>query len=308
MRTGVAVGFFDGVHLGHRAILADAYAALTFRHHPLAVLAPARAPRLLMSSSARLAAIRATGVPQVVALEFDRTLAALPPEDFAARFLASLAGPGRTVRCGADWHFGRGGEGDAALLRRLGYRVEVVPDVVVAGGRVSSTRIRTTLEAGDVTAANAMLGRTYAVVGTVSTGKGRGRTLGFPTVNVVPDAADGAESVRLPLGVYVVDFDGRPALANYGLAPTMGAESWSRPVLEVHIPDVTEFPCETGRRVSVGLVRFLRPERRFASEADLARQIAADLDAFRKASAITADMKAAGSHLERSQSAGCPER
>ena len=154
----VAVGFFDGVHLGHQAILKGAEAALTFRNHPLAVLSPERAPRLLMDVEERLAAIRACGVGDVVALNFTPEFARLSPEEFLA-----MAGITRKVkvRCGANWRFGRGGAADATWLRAHGYSVEVVPAVEYRGEAVSSTRIRAALERGEVEDAGAMLGRPF---------------------------------------------------------------------------------------------------------------------------------------------------
>ena len=135
----VAVGFFDGVHLGHRAILSGADVALTFRNHPLSVVAPERAPRLLMDFDSRVAAIRACGVREVRAFDFTPEFARLLPAEFLAE-----AGISREteVRCGSNWRFGRGGEGDAEWLRARGYRVTVVPSVSYRGEGVSSTRIR----------------------------------------------------------------------------------------------------------------------------------------------------------------------
>ena len=138
----VAVGFFDGVHLGHQAILKGAEAALTFRNHPLAVLSPERAPRLLMDVGERLAAIRACGLKEIVALDFTTEFARLSPEEFLA-----TAGISREtkIRCGANWRFGRGGTADATWLREHGYSVEVIPAVEYRGEAVSSTRIRAAL-------------------------------------------------------------------------------------------------------------------------------------------------------------------
>ena len=158
----VAVGFFDGVHLGHRAILSGADVALTFRNHPLSVVAPERAPRLLMDFDSRVAAIRACGVREVRAFDFTPEFARLSPAEFLAE-----AGISREteVRCGSNWRFGRGGEGDAEWLRARGYRVTVVPSVSYRGEGVSSTRIRAALERGDVEDANAMLGRPFSAAG-----------------------------------------------------------------------------------------------------------------------------------------------
>ena len=259
---GLAVGFFDGVHLGHQAILKDAAAALTFGTHPLAVLDPARAPHLIMTREERLSAI---GCPTKV-LDFTPDLAAQSPEDFAARFLA-----GWCVRCGSNWRFGRGGIGDADWLRRHGYAVEVIEPAVYQGEMISSSRIRAALSRGELEDANAMLGRRYAVCGEVMPGKGLGRRLGYPTVNVQPP-----RELLLPQGVYAVEAAGVKGIANYGCAPTMGAQAWQVPVLEVHfLGDVPSAPPQ----LRVEFERFIRPERTFASPEELKTQIAADVRA-----------------------------
>jgi len=263
----VAVGFFDGVHRGHRAILEGADVALTFRNHPLSLLAPERAPRLMMSPADREAAIRACGVSTVVSLDFTRELADMSPEDFAARYLRA-----RSVRCGENWRFGRGGSGDAALLRKMGVEVTVVSYAEYDGDRISSTRIRAALESGDVVSANAMLGRRFSVEGAVTSGKGVGGKLGFPTVNVAVGAPDDPPMVRLPRGVYEVEWRGLRGVANFGVAPTMRERAWSRPVLEVHFAE----PPPQAQEMKVELIRFVRPEREFQSVEDLRRQIAAD--------------------------------
>lgn len=272
---GVAVGFFDGVHLGHRAILDSADVALTFRSHPLSVLAPARAPRLLMDFETRIAAIRAAGVREVVALEFTRELAALPPEEYVRRHILPLApGSAPVIRCGADWRFGCDGAGSVGLLRQLGLEVTAVPPVLWQGVRISSSRIRACLAAGDLAGAAAMLGAPYRISAPAVPGKGVGRALGFPTLNFAVDAP-------LRRGVYEVRLGAAVALANYGLAPTMGDRAWTTPTLEVHL--VTGAPPEAkgspagAERLTIEFRRFLRDERRFASVAELTRAIAADI-------------------------------
>ena len=264
----LAVGFFDGVHLGHQAILRGASAALTFRAHPLSVLAPERAPRLVMTLEDRVAAIRACGVREVTVLDFTPALAMMSAADFAAEHLAAGA-----VRCGADWRFGRGGEGDADFLRARGIVVEVVPYAVFAGARVSSSRLRASLSRGEIEEANAMMGRRFRVTGRCFAGKGEGARLGCPTINVRP-----ATGLAIPFGVYEVVLGGQTAIANYGLAPTMGERAWQEPVLEVHL---LEGAVPAGDEFAVEFVRFLRPERKFESAEDLARQIAADCDTIR---------------------------
>ena len=269
----LAVGFFDGVHLGHQAILRRAGRALTFRNHPLSVLSPERAPRLIMSAEEKSAAIRACGVADVELVDFTPELAALSPEDFASRHFVGRNGQRCAVVCGENWRFGAGGHGDADFLRSLGFEVEVVPYATVGGERVSSSRIRKALADGDVGTAEAMLGRSVAVEGTRFGGKGMGAELGFPTVNL----RLGASPVSLlPFGVYAVEACGSAVVANYGVAPTMGDASWPEPVLELHFVDAPPSELPEGR-VRVEFVRFVRPERRFASLDELKRQIAEDV-------------------------------
>ena len=263
----VAVGFFDGVHLGHQSILKGAEAALTFRNHPLAVLSPDRAPRLLMDAEERLAAIRSCGVGEVVALNFTPEFARLSPEEFLA-----TAGITRKVkvRCGDNWRFGRGGAADATWLRAHGYSVEVIPAVEYRGEAVSSTRIRAALERGEVEDACAMLGRPFEVRGEVFAGKGEGSRLGYPTVNLKPSSLN----IRLPLGVYAVEAGGVRAVANYGFAPTFGERAWEEPVVEVHF--LRQAPDTQGGFAEVKLLRFLRAEQKFDSPDALKSQIARD--------------------------------
>ncbi len=273
----LAVGFFDGVHLGHQEILRGADRALTFRNHPLSVLAPARAPRLIMSLDDRLAAIRACGVQEVRALDFTPELAALSPEDFVARYLTPAGTMARPkIRCGANWTFGAGGAGDAVRLRELGFDVSVVPYARWNGLPISSSRIRATLAEGDVAAANAMLGHPFCVTGEVLRGKGLGSQLGFPTVNVrLPEWR-----VALRRGVYEVEVAGVRGLANCGVAPTLGAQRWPTPVLEIHFPGC-KAAFVPAAPFTVVFVRFVREERTFASLNELTRQIACDCQAVR---------------------------
>lgn len=221
-----------------------------------------------MSLEERCAAIRACGVGEVTALDFTRELAALEPEAFAARHLAR-----RRIRCGANWRFGKGGRGDAELLRSCGAEVTVVPTVEYGGAPVSSTRIRAALEAGRPEAACGMLGRPFRVRGVRFAGKGEGRRLACPTLNLRLQGL----SLRLPLGVYVAEVDGAQCLANYGVAPTFGPRAWPEPVMEVHFPQASPASLAGCDVVSVGLLRFVRPERAFATLDALKAQIAADL-------------------------------
>ena len=274
--SSLAVGFFDGVHLGHQAILKGADAALTFRNHPLTVLAPEKAPRLIMTCEERVAAIRACGVKDVTVLEFTPELAEMTAAEFAQEyFLATKGHKGaQRIVCGANWRFGKGGAGDAEFLRKRGIDVEVVPYAEYKGGPVSSSRIRTALERGEIEDANAMMGRKFEVRGSSFKGKGVGKEIGFPTLNLGLSNLN----LKLPLGVYEVEVGGRRAIANYGLAPTMGDKAWERPILEIHLlgEGSEDVRPETEDVMTVLFVRYVRPEKKFDSIDDLKRQIAVD--------------------------------
>ena len=285
--TSLAVGFFDGVHLGHQAILKGADAALTFRNHPLTVLAPEKAPRLIMSCEERVAAIRACGVGEVTVLDFTPELVAMSPDEFVTRHLASSVSRLKSsVRCGANWRFGAGGTGVAAFLRSRGIAVEVVPYAEYKNERVSSSRIRAALERGEIEDANAMLGRKFEVQGLKFKGKGLGTKIGYPTVNLrIPEreSCECGESSRIVLrrGVYEVELEGLKGIANYGTAPTMGDKAWRKNVLEVHLPEDSPDSLDSRSKLRVSFLRFIRPEKKFDSIDDLRRQIAADCDTIR---------------------------
>lgn len=271
-RRGLAVGFFDGVHLGHQAILRRASAALTFRAHPLSVLSPEKSPRLLMDAGERIAAIKACGVESVEVLDFTTELASMSPEEFIARYMGAARRDG-VVYCGGNWRFGRGGKGDASLLSANGISVEVLPYALHRGERISSTRIRAALESGEIEDAMAMLGRPWSAKGIAFAGKGAGTRLGFPTLNLRLDGL----MLRLRRGVYVVDLAGARAVANYGVAPTFGDKAWASPVLEVHFIDAMPEVSE-GEALEVAFHAFLRAEKQFASLADLQAQIGFDVE------------------------------
>ena len=272
---GLAVGFFDGVHLGHQAILKGASAALTFRNHPLAVLAPGKAPRLIMTCEERVAAIKACGVGEVTVLDFTPELAEMSADEFVREYLlASKERKGaQRIRCGENWRFGKGGEGNAEWLRTKGIDVEVASYVEYKGERISSSRIRRCLENGEIEDANVMLGRKFQVSGSRFQGKGLGGRIGYPTLNLKLETLN----LNLPLGVYEVEVEGWKAIANYGLAPTMGDRAWASPILEVHLLDNrTIEQSEQSNNPIISFVRFIRPEKKFDSIDDLKRQIAAD--------------------------------
>ncbi|MDR6875375.1 MULTISPECIES: bifunctional riboflavin kinase/FAD synthetase [Microbacterium] len=199
----VAIGKFDGVHAGHRALiermLVDAAGtdartvAVTFDRNPLALIAPARCPQPLVSVQQKVDLLERTGVDATLLLAFDEQLAAEPAESFVERVLVGALRAQR-VLVGSDFRFGRGGAGDAALLERMGaehgFSVEIMPDIASSGDgrRVSSSWIRELLDAGDVERAAKLLGRRHAVRGEIVHGLKRGRELGFPTANLAQDA------------------------------------------------------------------------------------------------------------------------
>ena len=269
----LAIGFFDGVHRGHLRILDGADAVLTFVNHPLTVLDPDHAPPLLMDVDERLARLETEGVPQpraVRALRFTSAFAAQPPEAFAGFLRREYPSLDR-IHCGGNWRFGAKGVGTPATLRRLGFDVKVVRYAQYKNERVSSTRIRAALAEGLIEDANAMLGRPFAVMGAVVPGKGVGRRLNAPTLNV-------AAAPPLKRGVYVVSTEWGPGLANYGVAPTMGRQAWTAPVLEVHLLEKDALsPDRSPSHLRMEFRAFLRPEKTFPSLAALRDQIAADI-------------------------------
>lgn len=286
--TAVALGVFDGIHLGHRAILETAVAearrasltavACTFDPHPMEVLHPDRAPLPITTPEERLALIAATGIETTVVLRFTRELAAVEPEAFVKDVLVGRL-RAREVVVGFNHRFGRGARGDAALLQalggRLGFRAHIVPPLTLDGEAVSSTAVRSALGRGDVEAAARFLGRPYAVGGKVVRGAGRGRTIGFPTANLKVDRAP-----LIPTGVYAcrVSIEGawHPAVANVGVRPTFGESPLA---VEAHVLDFTDDLY--GLHLEVAFVARLRDERRFDSVEALVAQIARDVAAAR---------------------------
>lgn len=285
----VALGTFDGVHLAHRAILSRAVergrdlgvaaVACTFDPHPVEVLQPGRAPIAINPLAERLELIGATGVDGTVVIPFTPAFAAVEPETFVKDVVAGRL-RAREVVVGYNHTFGRAARGTAGLLEelggRLGVRVHVVPAYEVDGVPVSSSAIRTALQAGDVEGAGRLLGRPYAVIGDVVRGAGRGRGLGFPTANVEPD-----RPLLVKVGVYAcqatVDDRTYEAVVNVGVRPTFGED---RVAVEVHLLDFSGDLY--GRRVRVAFTRHLREERRFPSVDALRTQIQADVEDARR--------------------------
>ncbi len=287
--SAVALGVFDGIHLGHRAILETAVAearrhglaalACTFDPHPIEVLQPARAPLPLTTTEDRLELIAETGVDTAVVIAFTRQVAGIEPQTFVRDVLVRTL-KARDIVVGFNHRFGRGARGDASLLQRLGaelgYRAHVVPPLTVDGIPVSSSEIRSALLAGDLERAARMLGRPYSAEGTVVRGAGRGRTLGFPTANVKSD-----RPLPLPAGVYacqaVVGHERYRAVINLGVRPTFGETELQ---VEAHLLDFSGDLY--GRRLGLRFLKRLRDERKFADVEALRRQIALDVAAARQ--------------------------
>jgi riboflavin kinase/FMN adenylyltransferase len=288
----LAIGVFDGVHLGHRSVLlrtlADARAAggsavaVTFDPHPVKILRPSAAPRLLTATAHKLRLIRALGIESVLVIPFTAAFAATPPEDFVLQLHAACH-PLREICVGHEWSFGRGRAGNLEMLRRMGDRLgfdEVgVPAVQVDGEIVSSTAIRACVETGDLTRACLLLGRHYSILGTVVRGDQIGRSLGFRTANL------SAHNEQFPPnGVYAVSalWRDRPlkGVVNLGIRPTVNSTTGER-VLELHLLDFDEDIY--GEDIEVTFLHLLRPERKFPSLEALKAQIAQDVAEARSA-------------------------
>lgn len=274
-----ALGFFDGVHRGHRRVIESATTpgalrgVLTFAEHPLALLAPDRQPRLITPlPEQKQALLAALGVDVLLEIPFTRELAALEPRAFldALRLSCSISG----ISVGRNWRFGRGGAGDAAFVEAYcaehGLNACVQDMAELQGERICSSRIRELLQAGDLPRALEMLGHAFTIAGVVEPGQRLARQLGFPSANVTVHP----QAVLPPAGVYEVAVGACRGIANLGLRPTI-AEEQKVVRLETHL--LNWQGDLYGRFLQVELRRFLRPERRFASVDELRAQIAADV-------------------------------
>jgi riboflavin kinase/FMN adenylyltransferase len=308
--TAVTIGAYDGVHLGHRAVIAEVHrraaerglatAVVTFDRHPASIVRPESAPRLLTDLEQKLELLAATGVGYCLVLTFDEVRSREPADEFVREVLVRCL-DARIVVVGEDFHFGHKRSGNVGLLRTMGaehgFEVEGLELVDAAGhpaeaGRVSSTRIRHALAEGDLDLANALLGRPYEVRGMVARGEKRGRELGFPTANVsVPG------DILLPAdGIYAGWFerhDGsvHPAAISLGRRPTFYAEAHVS-LLEAHLVDFDGDLYD--EHVKVRFVAGLRGEVRFASPAALVEQIARDVAEVRRVLDVDPPDTAAG--------------
>jgi riboflavin kinase / FMN adenylyltransferase len=285
-RPIVGLGNFDGVHLGHQAILTKAVSearalqgtalVLTFHPHPLSVLRPNSPLPLILSLREKLLVFRQLEIHGVILQRFSQTFSQLTAEEFVRRYLVDIICIEKVI-VGHNVSFGHRRSGNAEILVQLGekfgFAVDVTGPVVIDGREVSSTAVRTLLGTGNMHEVTQLLGRPYGVSGRVEKGFQRGRTIGFPTANLRPRT-----DLLLPNGVYAVtvDLDEKisiPGVANVGMNPTFGN---NRRTIEAHLFD---FSADLyGQRLRVNFLEHIREERKFPSVPELVRQIQEDAD------------------------------
>jgi riboflavin kinase/FMN adenylyltransferase len=298
--ASVAIGNFDGVHRGHQTLLGAAarsaaaagrpFGVITFEPHPRTFFRPAEPVFRLSPPPLKARLLGALGTDFMVPLPFDAALAGLEAELFVERVIAAMVGAGHLVT-GLDFHFGKGRRGNADLLRalgpRLGFTLSQVEQVTDPAGSApfSSSAIRSALRHGGVAGAAHELGYWWSVLGTVTAGDGRGRTIGFPTANLVlepgTDTRDGIYAVRVREAADPAPRPARAGAAYIGSRPTFQGE---RRFLEVHLLDFSGDLY--GRQLLVEFVAFIRPDRAFQDVAALTAQIARDCDSCARAVAI----------------------
>jgi riboflavin kinase / FMN adenylyltransferase len=266
----VAIGVFDGVHKGHQAVIDKADTVLTFDPHPLSVINPDAAPKLIMPFDVKRDVIDGLGVEELVIIPFDREFMKIPAEDFISKILVEQLGA-RKVSVGENFRFGAKAQGDPAMLgAHSQFETRVVPLVEVDGETVSSTRIRALVAAGDMEGARHCLGAPFMVEGEVVGGDQRGRELGFPTANIVPD-----DRLAIPgHGVFAAFANGVPAAVNVGVRPTF--ETGRGVLIETYLIDFDGDLYGTDLRVA--FVARLRGEKRFASVEELIAQMRIDVE------------------------------
>ena len=265
----VAVGTFDGVHLGHREVIKGNDTVLTFDPHPLTVVAPQAVPKLLDSPAIKRDLIAGLGVDELVTIPFDREFASKSADQFIEEVLVDKLGA-TDVCVGENFRFGKAAKGDPALLKsRTEFETHVVPLVEVEDETVSSTHIRGLVAAGDVETASRFLGAPFMLEGEVVSGDRRGRELGFPTANIVP-----ADHLAHPgHGVYAAWAHGHMAAVNVGVRPTF--DTGRGLLVEAYLFD---FDGDLyGETLRIAFARRLRGERRFETAEALVEQMNRDV-------------------------------
>jgi riboflavin kinase/FMN adenylyltransferase len=277
----LAVGEFDGLHVGHREVIRGADTVLTFEPHPRTVVAPESAPKLLTSLAVKTDLIAELDVSELVVIPFDGTRSQQSAQDFIDRELVDRLGA-RTVSVGENFRFGHRAKGDADLLRaQSAFRTRVAELVELDGEIVSSTHIRGLVSAGEVGTARRFLGAPFQMRGTVAHGDKRGRTLGFPTANLVPDSA----LVVPDHGIYAcraqVGGENRLAAVNVGVRPTF--KTGRGLLVEAYLLD---FEGDLyGKELRLDFLERLRGERRFDTVEALVEQMHRDVDDARRVAA-----------------------
>ena len=282
----LAVGTFDGLHLGHQSLIHRAMnearavggtaVVMTFERHPASIVRPERVPKLLTTNETKISLLRGMNVPALLLLDFTPELSGILAEDFIDSLIS--ASKRLSMICvGSEWSFGKGGEGNVSMLQQLGeksgFSVTRIDPVEAGGQVISSTRIRNAIAEGDFAQATLCLGRPWRLTGQVVTGAGLGAKIGFPTANLA------VQGMQLPPdGVYAVriEYDGQSlsGVCNIGIRPTV--DSNAKRSVEVHLFDVSaDFVC---KELSLEFVKFLRKEQKFPGLAELQAQISRDCD------------------------------
>jgi riboflavin kinase/FMN adenylyltransferase len=265
----VAVGTFDGVHLGHREVISGADTVLTFDPHPVSVVAPQHTPKLLTTPARKAELIAALGVREMVVIPFDAEFAKRSAQEFVDDVLVGALGA-RSVAIGENFRFGHKAQGDPKLLRSdERFATTVHPLLEVDGEIVSSSHIRGLVLAGELREANRLLGSTFQLCGEVVHGDQRGRELGFPTANLIPQE----EYVCPGHGVYACLANGRAAAVSIGVRPTF--ETGRGELIEAYLLD---FDGDLyGQELSLEFIERLRGERRFDTAEALVEQMHRDV-------------------------------
>jgi riboflavin kinase/FMN adenylyltransferase len=275
----VAIGTFDGVHLGHRAVIEGADTVLTFDPHPLSVIRPDALPKLITSFNLKRDLIGGLGVEELVVIPFDREFSAKTAEEFVQEVLIGRL-RAEQVSIGENFRFGKGAKGDADLLRSHSeFETRVVPLVEVDGETVSSTQVRALVAAGEVDKAMRFLGGPFLFEGEVVEGDRRGRELGMPTANIVPDDA----LAHPGHGVYAAWAHGHPAAVNVGVRPTF--DTGRGLLVEAYLLDFSGDLY--GETLRIAFLERLRGEKRFESVDELVAQMHRDVEQARQITSAT---------------------
>ncbi len=282
----ITLGNFDGLHLGHQALIRMVIGrakevgglslVVTFRPHPLKILAPEKCPPLISIYEEKIKLFEKLGIDVLVKIPFTLSFSSMTPRDFVKNVLCDQLGA-KEIFVGYNYRFGKGREGNIQMLRELGkefgFVVREIEQVSLDGEVISSTRIRGFLKDGDVEHAARLLGRDYAITGVVVKGDGRGKTLGFPTANIASKHAivpsDGVYAVRLSARDKCYD-----GVANIGLRPTFAKKELA---IEVHVFDFDEDLY--GEEISIYFIKKIREERKFENIEALIGQINSDIKA-----------------------------